>query len=87
MTSACLILIKKKLPFKKLVIQLKLRMECEAADLSSKSKYFMLLQNIGDAEPFSAFGFYTVDRSTLTTALATITSNIIILIQFNLCNE
>ena len=50
-----------------------------------RSRYLMLIQKIDTEEPFTALGFFTVDKTTLTSALATVVTYLIILIQFNLC--
>ena len=50
-----------------------------------KSKYLMLIQKIETEEPFTALGFFAVDKTTLTSALATVVTYLIILIQFDLC--
>ena len=50
-----------------------------------RSRYLMLIQKIDTEDPFTALGFFTVDKTTLTSALATVVTYLIILIQFNLC--
>ena len=42
-----------------------------------------LIHKVCDEEPFSAMGFFTIDRSMLTSLMANILTYLIILIQFN----
>ena len=42
-----------------------------------------LISKVCDEEPFSALGFFSIDRSMLTSLLANILTYLIILIQFN----
>ena len=44
-----------------------------------------LSTHIQDEGPFTAFGFFDVDKTTLRATLATVVTYLIILIQFNLC--
>ena len=61
------------------------RAEYELVEDVKRPKYLMLLQKIEAEDPFTALGFFAVDKSTLTAALATIATYLIILIQFNMC--
>ena len=61
--------------------QLKTRDENEWRMLS------VMIEEIKDCEQFSAMGFYTIDRSTLTATLGTVITYLIILIQTVTCSK
>ena len=48
-------------------------------------QYRNLIENIKEEEPFSALGFFNVDKTSVTALLGTIITYNIILVQFNLC--
>ena len=45
----------------------------------------MLMEKIKDEGPFDALGYFEADKTTLTAAVGTVATYLIILIQFNLC--
>ena len=47
----------------------------------------MLIQNVEREEPFTAFGLFSVNNSTLSGVLGTIATYIIVLVQFNFCQD
>ena len=47
----------------------------------------MLIQSIEKEDPFTAFGLFGVDVSTLSGVVATTATYIIVLIQFNFCQS
>ena len=68
----------------KLANCINLRDEYETTHGESK-KYVMLMEKIKDEGPFDALGYFEVDKTTLTAAVGTVATYLIILIQFNLC--
>ena len=57
------------------------------ADRGDKKKLLMLIQNIEREEPFTAFGLFNVNMSTLSGVLGTIATYTIVLVQFNFCKD
>jgi hypothetical protein len=62
------------------------RKELMNTDDEKKSKMLrIMIEEVEDCPPFSALGFYTIDRSTLTATLGTILTYFIILFQTLTC--
>ena len=51
-------------------------------DRDEKEKVLYLIIEIKEEEPFTALGFFRIERSTLTTILLTILTYLIVLVQF-----
>ena len=47
----------------------------------------MLIQSIENEDPFTAFGLFSVDVSTLSGVVATTATYVIVLVQFNFCQS
>ena len=62
------------------------RFEYKTTKEELRPKSLMLQEQMKDEGPFDALGYFTVDKSTLTAAVGTIFTYLIILIQFDLCN-
>ena len=52
-----------------------------------EKQLLMLIENIEREEPFTAFGLFSVDTSTLSGVVATTVTYIIVLVQFNFCQS
>ena len=59
----------------------------DSTDRRGKKKLLMLIQNVEREEPFTAFGLFSVNNSTLSGVLGTIATYIIVLVQFNFCQD
>ena len=57
----------------------------EYTTVGENLQYRNLIENIKDEEPFTALGFFNVDKTSVTAILGTVITYNIILIQFNLC--
>ena len=55
----------------------------EASNRASRWKVLNIIRSIEEETPFSASGFFTVDRSTLTAIAGAVLTYLIILIQFD----
>ena len=52
-----------------------------------EKQLLMLIENIEREKPFTAFGLFSVDISTLSGVVATTATYIIVLVQFNFCES
>ena len=50
-----------------------------------KEECYLLLQEIDDIEPFTACGYFTVDRATIVSVLGTVLTYFVILFQTIQC--
>ena len=63
------------------------RKEYEGIDeVKIQRKYLMLIHNVENETPFTAYNLFNVDKSLISTAFTTTLTYLIILLQFNLCN-
>ena len=62
------------------------RKEYETVDVKLTQKYLMLIHNVENETPFTAYNLFNVDKSLISTAFTTTLTYLIILLQFNLCN-
>ena len=64
------------------------RKEYEGIDEEKiRRKYLMLIHNIENETPFTAYNLFNMDKSLISTAFTTTLTYLIILLQFNLCNS
>ena len=52
-------------------------------DYNESRRVYNIIGKVQDETPFSAYGFFNIERSTLTTMMATILTYLIILVQFD----
>ena len=54
-------------------------------DEKEKEECYLLLQELDDIEPFTACGYFTVDRTTIVSVLSTVLTYFVILFQTIQC--
>ena len=66
-----------------IIILIRKKLSVSAVSYQEEKKLLDLIYQVQEETPFTALGFFDVDRSTLTSILATSATYIIILLQFD----
>ena len=66
-----------------IIVLIRKKLSVSAVSYQEEKKLLDLIYQVQEETPFTALGFFDVDRSTLTSILATSATYIIILLQFD----
>ena len=80
---SCLIIQIKKLYGLMIIILIRKKLSVSDVSYQEEKRLVDLIYQVQEESPFTALGFFDVDRSTLTSILATSATYIIILLQFD----